>query len=159
MKEKVVLHWKNELWLATIILEWLTPFPYAILLKNDIERCFSLEEQELISESPTFVKYAHGHESTGPQDILFLKLFLASKSGIHYSHPSLLPPLSSFLSACPNDEELNSVWESIHTNDYLKWWACGFLSKPVHLTPFNFTDQTFKFLDQSASSPEHDYAM
>ena len=34
-----------------------------------------------------------------------------------------------------------------------------FLSKDVHFTPFNFTDQTSKLLDWSVSSPEHEYTI
>lgn len=63
------------------------------------------------------------------------------------------------MSACQNGEELTSVWESIAINGYPKWWSCGFPSKAVYFTPFNSTGQTFKLLDWSVSSPEHDYTM
>lgn len=38
--------------------------PLCLIVKNDIEGYFSLEEQELISESATPLKYAHGDDST-----------------------------------------------------------------------------------------------
>lgn len=133
--------------------------PICFTVKNDIKGCFSLEETELISESPTPLKYARGDDSTSQRDIWFLKLFLPSKGGFHYSRPSSSHPLPSFLFACQNDEELISVWENIAINGYPKWWSCGFLSKAVYFTPFNPTAQTFKLLDWSVSSPEHDYTM
>lgn len=67
--------------------------------------------------------------------------------------------MPSFLFACQNGEELISFWENIAINGYPKWWSWGFLSKAAYFTPFNTTAQTFKLLDWSVSSPEHDYTM
>lgn len=131
--------------------------PTCFTVKNDIKGCFSLEERELISESPTPRKYACSDDSTSQRDIQFLKLFLPFKGGFHYSPPSSSGPLPSLLFACQNGEELISVWENIAINGYPQWWSCGFLSKAAYFTPFSPTAQTFKLLDWSVSSPEHDY--